>query len=35
MRAIQFNGCEVREIDIENTLEALQAAVNGCIEVVT
>lgn len=35
MRAIQFNGCEVREIDIENTLEALQAAVNGYIEVVT
>ena len=35
MRAIQFNGCEVREIDIDNTLEALQAAVNGYIEAVT
>ena len=34
MRAIQFSGYEVREIDIENTLEALQAAVNGNIEIV-
>ena len=34
MRAIQFKGYDIKEVDIDNTLEALQAAVNGNIEVV-
>lgn len=35
MKAIQFKGSDISEINIDNTLEALQAAVLGYIEVVT
>ena len=34
MRVIQFNGSDVREIDIDNTLEALRQAVRGNISIV-
>lgn len=32
MKAIKFEGRKVEEIEIDNTLEALQAAVDGYIE---
>lgn len=35
MKAIKFEGRVVSEIEIENTLEALQTAVGGYIETVT
>lgn len=34
MKAIKFEGRRVKEIEIDNTLEALQAAVDGYIETV-
>lgn len=35
MKALKIEGCTVVPVDIENTLDALQAAVDGYIEVVT
>ncbi len=35
MKALKIEGCTVVAIEIENTLEALQAAVDGYIEAVT
>lgn len=35
MKAIKIKGRTVSEVEIENTLEALQAAVDGYIETVT
>lgn len=35
MKAIKFEGRIIKEIEIDNTLEALQAAVDGYIETVT
>ncbi len=35
MKAIKFKGRIIEEIEIDNTLEALQAAVDGYIETVT
>lgn len=35
MKAIKIEGCTVVPVNIENKLEALQAAVDGYIEVVT
>lgn len=35
MKAIKFERYRVTEVDIENTLEAFQAAVDGYIEAVT
>ncbi|MBQ8960888.1 MAG: DUF3846 domain-containing protein [Ruminococcus sp.] len=35
MKALKLEGCTVREIEIENTLEALQEAVYGYIETIT
>ena len=35
MKAIKIKGRTVSEVEIENTLEALQAAVDGYIEAVT
>lgn len=35
MKALKLEGRTVVEVDIENTLEALQAAVDGYIEAVT
>lgn len=34
MKAIKIESCRVTEVDIENTLEALQNAVDGYIETV-
>lgn len=34
MKAIKIESCRVTEVDIENTLEALQSAVDGYIETV-
>jgi hypothetical protein len=34
MKALKIEGCTVVPVDIENTLEALQAAVDGYIETV-
>lgn len=34
MKAIQFKGYDISEINIDNTLEALQAAVLGHIQIV-
>lgn len=35
MKALKIEGCTVVPVDIENTLDALQAAVDGYIETVT
>lgn len=35
MKALKIEGCTVVPVNIENTLEALQAAVDGYIETVT
>ena len=35
MRAIKFEGNMIQDVDIDNTLEALQAAVDGYIEAIT
>ena len=35
MRAIKIEGCKIENVNIDNTLEALQAAVDGYIEAVT
>ena len=35
MKALRLEGTSIREVDIENTLEALQEAVFGYIETIT
>lgn len=35
MKALKLEGTSIREVDIENTLEALQEAVFGYIETIT